>query len=114
MKLRVRLFQPGIQVLEDRTALSFSFSNLIHSVFPFVSDKTSKPKHRPAILGTQSAATITPAVVTPHVRAVHAGRIHAMVQPINVGQVVTPTAAHPRGAFNVYGVLPAKLNARLR
>ena len=114
MKLRVRLFQPGMQVLEDRTVLSVSFSHFLHSVFPFVTDKTSKPKHRPAILGTQSASTITPAVVSPHIRAVRPGHIHAMIQPINAGQAVTPTVAHPQGAFNVYGVLPAKLHARVR
>lgn len=114
MKSRARLFQPGIQALEDRTVLSVSFSHFLHSVFPFVPDKSSKPKYRPAVLGTHSTSTITPAVLTPHIHAVRPGHIHAMIQPINAGQAVTPTVAHTRGAFNVYGVLPASLHSRVR
>ena len=41
-----RALKPVVQPLEDRTVLSFSFSNLLHSILPFIhsgSSNSSKP-----------------------------------------------------------------------
>ena len=46
MKKR-RALRPALQSLEDRTVMSFSFSNLLHSVFPFIHSDT-KTSSKPA------------------------------------------------------------------
>ena len=38
---RRRVLQPSLQELEDRTALSLSFGNLMHSIFPFIHSSSS-------------------------------------------------------------------------
>ena len=41
-----RSFRPAVHALEGRIALSFSFSNLLHTVFPFIPNhKAHKPAH---------------------------------------------------------------------
>jgi hypothetical protein len=90
MKAKKRSFRPALQQVEDRVVLSFSFSNLLHTLFPGF----SKPQvHHPAKHPTAHAATPKvkhPAVhaATPVVHAhapahpkVQAHGIHAMKHP---------------------------------
>jgi hypothetical protein len=68
-------FRPSVQPLEDRVVLSFSFSKMLHSVFPFVHDSSNK---KPA---AHVAHTQTPRqVFHPHAR-VHARAAHTGTDP---------------------------------
>jgi hypothetical protein len=72
-------FRPSVCPLEGRVVLSFSFSKVLHSVFPFIHDHS---KHKPTAKA-HHAATVVPHTTAPHVA-------HA-------------ATSHPRGAFNWHG-----------
>ena len=65
MKTR-RSFRPSLQSLEGRVVLSFSFSRVIHSVFPFIKD-TTKSKPTPAALQLAAARKASAHPVASHV-----------------------------------------------
>jgi hypothetical protein len=54
---------PTLQALEERVVLSLSFSKLLHSLFPFVKDKTTVPHPR----------HVAAHVVRPHAGLAHRG-----------------------------------------
>ena len=116
---KMRRFCPRFQSLEERTVLSFSFSHLLHSVFPFVPDKSSKATPGAAYrarLAMAKAEAANPALVPApaHVHAVHHGHVRAQIQHPNPSQAVTPAIAHPRGTFNWYAANPTASRIKVR
>jgi hypothetical protein len=81
-----RRFRPLICPLEDRTALSLSLSGFLHSVLPFIPQKSSKPA--PAHI---SAAAKSEA-------AAKAAELHAIAAVHHAQRLARIEAAHVRAA----------------
>ena len=114
---KMRRFCPGFQSLEERTVLSVSFSHILHSVFPFIPDKTTKATPGVAYrarLAMAQAEAANPALTPAHVHAVHHGHVRAQIQHPNPSQAVTPAIAHPRGTFNWYASHPTAQRIKVR
>lgn len=60
-----RSFRPAVQPLEGRVVLSFSLSKMMHSVFPFIPDKT-----RPKVI--HSASSVYQQIPGTHATTTHA------------------------------------------
>jgi len=103
-------FCPAVQRLEDRTVLSFSFSKMLHSIFPFIPDneKKAKPKPHPA------GAVVTP--LHPGPKAAGAAKTpHVAPHPVAPDRPAVPTrprVAHPRGVLQWHLPIPGQ-NGRL-
>src|SRR4051794_37577437 len=86
---RTRSFRPTLHPLEDRIALSLSFTGMMHSLFPFIHSKShDAPKHGPV------AARLHPA--HSEGRAVGANA-HPTTHPHTLAR--PHHAPHPRGAL---------------
>jgi hypothetical protein len=95
-----RSFRPGVQTLEGRVVLSFSFSKMLHSIFPFIKDD-SAPKKKPAAHVVQVARPprhTRPAAVHPAQTKTHP---HAVLHPAH-----RPAQPHPRPVVRPARVVP--------
>jgi hypothetical protein len=107
---------PTLQALEERVVLSLSFSKLLHSLFPFVKDKTTvpHPRHvaahvvRPhAGLAHRGASAVADTGTASGAAAIVQARRAArrLVMANNAANATAPTPTDPtaKGSVPVYG-----------
>lgn len=75
MKAKNR-FCPRVHTLEDRVVLSFSFSKMIHSILPFIPDRT-QVKTLPSAAALAARQSHTPEAALLHPGGVYQARLAA-------------------------------------
>jgi hypothetical protein len=87
---RRRRFCPTVRTLEDRVALSssFSFTNMLHSLLPFLPDNSNKPAPKPH----HAAAVVSP---------LHAG------SSAHTSRLLAFAESHPRWAQAHHIAIPS-------
>lgn len=117
MKAKNR-FCPRVHTLEDRVVLSFSFSKMIHSILPFIPDRT-QVKTLPsaaALAAHQSELAVATAARQSHAAAALAARQSHVAAATAARQSHTPEAAllHPGGVYQARLAARAARLAELR
>jgi hypothetical protein len=87
-----RTYRPSVQPLEERVALSLTFSGFIHSLFPFIPDKSST---KPAVVHTHTSP-LTRKPVVGHAKRLYAGPLgKAPANSTAIEALATTAAKHP-------------------
>jgi hypothetical protein len=88
-----RRFDPTVQPLEERVALSLTFSGFIHSILPFIPDKSSAKK--PVVAHAHVSPLVRKPVVG-HAKHLYAGPLgKAPANSTAVESPATTAVRHP-------------------
>jgi hypothetical protein len=88
-----RTYRPTVQPLEERTALSLTFSGFIHSILPFIPDKSSAKK---PVVAHAHVAPVTRKPVVGHSKHLYAGPLgKAPANSTALDALATTAARHP-------------------